>query len=211
MKKLIAMILALTMAFAMVACAKTEAPETIAPEVPEIEAPVDETPAEPEAPVEETPAEGEEEAPADEAPVGPGLVAPGGDVEMTAEQQELSDKITALTEGVTPEMATMVMPVPAENYNYQLFIDYIEGSNAVSSDAMMSAQAHSVVLLQLPEDADAEAVAEEIRTNMDPRKWICVEAEAADVLVSGQYVLLVMTNQADFDTISANFETVFGA
>lgn len=200
MKKLIAMILALAMAFAMVACAKTaepEVPET--PDVPEIEAPVEEPPAEEETPVEpEAPVE--EETPAEpEMP------------EVSPEEQDLTEKIEALTEGVTPEMMTMVMPLTEQDYNYNLFIDYIEGSTAVTSASPIGSIAHSVVLLHLPEDADAEAVAEEIRTNMDPRKWICVEAEAADVLVSGQYVLLAMTNQADFDTISANFETVFGA
>ena len=55
------------------------------------------------------------------------------------------------------------------------------------------------------------AVAADIEANMDPRKWICVEAEATMVKTSGQYVLMVMSSQEIVDAISANFDTVFGA
>ena len=79
------------------------------------------------------------------------------------------------------------------------------------ASAMIGSIAHSVVLLKLPEGADVAAVAADIEANMDPRKWICVEAEATMVKTSGQYVLMAMSSQATVDAISANFDTVFGA
>lgn len=197
MKKWIAILLSLTIALSLAACAKTPAETVENPpaedtqqpqETPEAEAPeTEELP-----PVELEP---EEETPAEQDPA----VA------------DLLEKLAALVDGVNSEMAVENVEIPADQYEYQLFIDYVEGSHAVTSMAMINAVAHSVCLLQLPEDTDAEAVAQEIEANMDPRKWICVEAEATAVRTSGQYVLLVMSDQASVDTVLANFDTVFGA
>ena len=201
MKKLIAMICALTLLLSLAACGKkNEQPQEPEQNDPVVETPVEEAPVE-EAPVEETPVEEPAvEEPAVEEP------------EMDPAYADLLDKLAQLTEGATPEeMMLMNVEVPADSYEYLLFIPYIEGSYAVVSEPMIGSIAHSVVLLQLPEDADAQAVAAEIETNMDPRKWICVEAEASWVKVSGQYVLMVMSSQEAADVIAANFDTVFGA
>lgn len=201
MKKLIAMICALTLLLSLAACGKkNEQPQEPEQNDPVVETPVEETPVE-EAPVEETPVEEPAvEEPAVEEP------------EMDPAYADLLDKLAQLTEGATPEeMMLMNAEVPADSYEYLLFIPYIEGSYAVVSEPMIGSIAHSVVLLQLPEDADAQAVAAEIETNMDPRKWICVEAESSWVKTSGQYVLMVMATQEAADVIAANFETVFGA
>lgn len=90
-------------------------------------------------------------------------------------------------------------------YSSYLFIDYIEGSEAMTSDAMVGSIAHSLVVLKLPEGSDASATAELIRANADPRKWICVEAEKVAVVSSGRYVMLVMSDTATVDAIVANF------
>ena len=201
MKKLIAMICALTLLLSLAACGKkNEQPQEPEQNDPVVETPVEETPVE-EAPVEETPVEEPAvEEPAVEEP------------EMDPAYADLLDKLAQLTEGATPEeMMLMNAEVPADSYEYLLFIPYIEGSYAVVSEPMIGSIAHSVVLLQLPEDADVQAVAAEIETNMDPRKWICVEAESSWVKTSGQYVLMVMSTQEAADVIAANFETVFGA
>ena len=201
MKKLIAMICALTLLLSLAACGKkNEQPQEPEQNDPVVETPVEETPVE-EAPVEETPVEEPAvEEPAVEEP------------EMDPAYADLLDKLAQLTEGATPEeMMLMNAEVPADSYEYLLFIPYIEGSYAVVSEPMIGSIAHSVVLLQLPEDADVQAVAAEIETNMDPRKWICVEAESSWVKTSGQYVLMVMSTQEAANVIAANFETVFGA
>ena len=205
MKKLLAILLCLTMIVSFAACGK-KAEEPQKPEETVTEPETPETPAEPEAPVEETPVEKPVEEPVEEPAETP-ETEEGDDA-----YAELLDKLAQLTEGATPEeMMLMNVEVPAENYEYTLFVPYIEGSKAVVSEPMIGSIAHSVALLQLPEDADAEAVAAEIEANMDPRKWICVEAEASWVKVSGQYVLMVMSSQEAADVIAANFDTVFGA
>ena len=44
---------------------------------------------------------------------------------------------------------------------------------------------------RLPEGADVKAVAADIEANMDPRKWICVEAESKVIKSNSHIVRLV--------------------
>lgn len=211
MKKLISLLLILTMAVSFAACAKTPAAEEPPAEEPSgTELPAGEEPTEEEAPS-ETPSAGEE--PAEPSPEETETPAEGEEPSETDPAvADLLDKLEQLVDGVEDEMMmTENVEIPADQYPYQLFIDYVEGSHAVTSAAMINTVPHSVCLLELPEDADAAAVAQEIEENLDPRKWICVEAEATAVKTSGQYVLLVMSDQASVDTILSNFETVFSA
>lgn len=158
-----------------------------------------EQPATPEAPVDGT------------ENTNPETPATDGETTVTPEEQEVLDTLQKLVAGAADDIMCDNIILPAEQYPYYLFIDYIDGSIAASASAMIGSIAHSVVLLKLPEDADVAAVAADIEANMDPRKWICVEAEATMVKTSGQYVLMVMSSQATVDAISANFDTVFGA
>ena len=158
-----------------------------------------EQPATPEAPVDGT------------ENTNPETPATDGETTVTPEEQEVLDTLQKLVAGAADDIMCDNTIITADQYPYYLFIDYIDGSIAASASAMIGSIAHSVVLLKLPEDADVAAVAADIEANMDPRKWICVEAEATMVKTSGQYVLMVMSSQATVDAISANFDTVFGA
>ena len=229
MKKIIAFILALTLVFSMAACASKPAEDTTENEtITDTEnAPETETDGETDAETDadaETDTDAEEPVDTDvdadqpatpEEPVSDGDAAGDttGDTaaELTAEEQEVLDTVQQLVAGAADEIMCDNIIISSDQYPYYLFIDYIEGSIAASSSAMIGSIPHSVVLLKLPEDADVAAVAAEIEENMDPRKWICVEAEATMVKTSGQYVLMVMSSQATVDAISANFDTVFGA
>lgn len=208
MKKSISLILILTLVLSLAACAKTPAQENEPGEEVEIvpEGPVDEGPSE-ENSGEENPSE---ENPSEENPGNPDET----ESQETEEENDpavadLLDKLEALVDGVNPEMDVENAEIPEDRYPDQLFIDYVEGARAVTSMAMINAVPHSVCLLQLPEDADAEAVAQEIEDNLDPAKWICAEAEATAVRTSGPYVLLVMSDQESVDTILKNFDEVF--
>lgn len=231
MKKIIAFILALTLVFSMAACASKPAEDTTEDEtitdtenVPETDTDADtdadaETDAETDADA-ETDTDAEEPVDTDvdaDQPATPEEPITNEDTtgdtaaELTAEEQEVLDTVQQLVAGAADEIMCDNIIISSDQYPYYLFIDYIEGSIAASSSAMIGSIPHSVVLLKLPEDADVAAVAAEIEENMDPRKWICVEAEATMVKTSGQYVLMVMSSQATVDAISANFDTVFGA
>ena len=238
MKKIIAMILALVMVVSMTACAKKPAEDTTTEdetvsdtttgtengadaETDDTTASEDDTTAddttEDDTTADDTTDVDPEQPATPEAPVdgtentNPETPATDGETTVTPEEQEVLDTLQKLVAGAADEIMCDNIILPAEQYPYYLFIDYIEGSIAASASAMIGSIAHSVVLLKLPEDADVAAVAADIEANMDPRKWICVEAEATMVKTSGQYVLMVMSSQATVDAISANFDTVFGA
>ncbi len=92
-----------------------------------------------------------------------------------------------------------------QSFPYVAFTDYIDGMEAVSSDAAINAIAHSVVLLRVPEGTDVQEIADDIEANADPRKWLCVEAEKVSVSTNGRLVLLVMSSEATTDAITENF------
>ncbi|MDO4749735.1 MAG: hypothetical protein Q4A39_02715, partial [Eubacteriales bacterium] len=98
------------------------------------------------------------------------------------------------------------MPLDEENFSFFAFIDPIEGAEGLVSEAMVGSIAHSVVLLALPDDVDAESVAQQMQANADPRKWICVEAEKVMTLTKGNLVLLIMSSVERADVIAANFQ-----
>ncbi len=241
MKKLIALLLVLTMALSLAACAKKPAEDTTEDETitdtettpedttedtaedttedategtEETQEPEAQEPADPDADVPATPDVDPETPATPEEPVDDGgaAVNPGDTAtELTAEEQEVLDTLSQLVAGAADDIMCDNVIIPADQYPYYLFIDYIDGSIAASASAMIGSIAHSVVLLKLPADADVATVAADIEANMDPRKWICVEAEATLVKTSGQYVLMAMSSQDIVDAISANFDTVFGA
>ena len=233
MKKIIAMILALVMVASMAACAKKPAEDTTTDdttisgdntqnegttedETAEDDTTADDT-AEDDTTADDTTDVDPEQPATPEAPVdgtentNPETPATDGETTVTPEEQEVLDTLQKLVAGAADDIMCDNTIITADQYPYYLFIDYIDGSIAASASAMIGSIAHSVVLLKLPEDADVAAVAADIEANMDPRKWICVEAEATMVKTSGQYVLMVMSSQATVDAISANFDTVFGA
>ena len=56
-------------------------------------------------------------------------------------------------------------------------------------EPMMGSQAFSLVLVRVADAADAASVAREMKANIDPRKWICVEA---DQIMAAGYADVVM-------------------
>ena len=123
------------------------------------------------------------------------------------DSMSLSDLVDSIIKDVENLPMSGNIDINEENFKSFLFIDYIDGAEALASESMMGAVAHSVVLLRLPDGSDVDAVATSIRENADPRKWICVGAEKTIVSVHGQTILLVMSSTASTDAISANFDS----
>lgn len=59
-------------------------------------------------------------------------------------------------------------------------------------EPMTGSQAFSLVLVRVAENADAKAVAQKMKDNIDPNKWICVRADEVKAAGYGDTVLLVM-------------------
>ena len=67
-------------------------------------------------------------------------------------------------------------------------------SEAAAYEPMMGSLAFSMVMVRLAEGADAKTVAESMKSGIDPRKWICVEADDLKVAGFGDVVMLIMVN-----------------
>ena len=122
-----------------------------------------------------------------------------------ADTRPLADIMAAITTGIGETPALMTMELDSESFSAFTFVDYVDGAEAFVSEPMMGSFAHSVVLIRLPEGTDANAFAASVRSNADPRKWICVEAEKVQVSVKGNIVLLAMSSASNVDVITSNF------
>jgi hypothetical protein len=104
----------------------------------------------------------------------------------------------------------MTMPLDEENFEFFAFAPYKAGYDAAVNEPMMGSFAHSVVMVKLPEGEDVAAFAKQMKDNADPRKWICVEAEVTSVVSSGNFVMLVMSNEINAKVILDNFALLAG-
>jgi len=104
----------------------------------------------------------------------------------------------------TPQVGNI--EITDENFKAYFFVDEPAGAKAIVSEAMIGSIAHSVGLVRVAEENDAAALAKEIEKNLNPRKWICVEAEKSVVLQKGDLVLYVMSFEDTAKQIAANFE-----
>lgn len=67
-------------------------------------------------------------------------------------------------------------------------------TEAAAFEPMMGSMAFSMVMVRTAEGADSKAVAETMKSGIDPRKWICVEADDVKVAGFGDVVMLIMVN-----------------
>ena len=74
----------------------------------------------------------------------------------------------------------------------ELIKDPSKIKEAVVSEPMIGAQAYSLVIAKVADGVDANAVANEMKSGIDPRKWICVEADDVKVTVKGDLICFCM-------------------
>ena len=110
--------------------------------------------------------------------------------------------------GVADLPMYQVTELTSENFEFFTFVPWADGYQAVTADSMIGSIAHSVVLVQVPEGADAADFAAQMEANANPGKWICVVAESVQTASSGNLALLVMSSQATADAIIANFNSL---
>ena len=113
----------------------------------------------------------------------------------------------------------MTMPVDLEDseaVKYNLGID--DASNvkeAAISEPKMGSQAYSLAVVRVKDAAESEKVAKEMMNGIDPRKWICVEADNLRAMTKGNLVLFFMVDSSFADTVTVDeieeaFTTVCG-
>ncbi|MGM9638434.1 MAG: DUF4358 domain-containing protein [Butyricicoccaceae bacterium] len=94
-------------------------------------------------------------------------------------------------------MRTMTMEINADNAAYYLGVDTLDFEEAMASEPMMLAQAHSVCLVRMKDGSDIQAAMDAMRAGVDPQKWICVGVDPENVRTAavGNLILLVLDNR----------------
>ena len=140
----------------------------------------------------------------------------GGDwewVDPTGNPDErLVALVTQLHENFEAEFVPMRfdMELTADNFERYLLIDYIAGVRGVISEAVINVHPHVVVLMEVEDGMDAEAIAAQIGAAADPTRWICVHAEAFDVVAHGNFIVFVMSWQDVVIGVLGNVPVVLG-
>lgn len=92
-------------------------------------------------------------------------------------------------------MSLTEMEVTEDMAEYYLGVADLDYKEALALEPMMSSVAFSVVLVRMNEGADIGAAVDAINSNVNPAKWICVEAENKSVSAKGDVIMLVMCNE----------------
>lgn len=191
MKKIIALLLALVMAVGLVACGE-KTPEKTEPDNTQTEtpAPEDTTPSEDVTTPEGS--EGTEDVTDPEG--GEDVTDPeGGEDVVMADTAVLLDELSKLVPMEFPTGITTINHTDLEELGAYTGLKENTGIVEVSvMESMLGSQAYSVVLVKLDGTVDATTVANDIKENVNPRKWICVEADDLNADVVGEYVIFAM-------------------
>ena len=94
------------------------------------------------------------------------------------------------------------------NLENDLGIKELNYEEATVSQPMIGSIPHSVVVIKLKDTEDAAKVAAEIKEKINPRKWVCVEAEQVYVENRGNTIIAVMADKATADKIIENFRNL---
>ena len=109
----------------------------------------------------------------------------------------LEEIMSSVYENLDDENKPMMLEnidINEENIEYYLGTADIEFEEAIASESMTGSIAHSVVLVRVKDNANIEDIKKKIEDNVDPRKWICVEAENVVVKSKGNLIILIMVN-----------------
>ncbi len=203
MKKMIALLLACIMVFAMVACASTSAPAEggVEAQKPEAGGAEDQMPAPAETPVEEPadePAEEPAGEPAEEPSDEPAESTQPAETPDEAQGGKLQGMLDSMLDGLDAEFLPYYgsYAVTKEDAPYVVGYEQMDTgfTDALAYGPFTGSTAFIMVLFELPDDADAEAFAADLSENADKIKWICVSADYADGVANGQYVMFLMAS-----------------
>lgn len=132
---------------------------------------------------------------------------------------DLSSIIDKIYENKPVDIAVETTAVDLTNADFLKYNTGLDSADKIKevsvSEAMMTSTAYSLVLIRVNDSTDAEEVAKAVKEGIDPRKWICVEADDLSVVAYGDVVMLVMVDSSLADSVTSRqivdaFKTVCG-
>ena len=129
-------------------------------------------------------------------------------LETTKDIIKMINSINKDNKNVLPELETMKIDVKnideVTSYTGLTSNDNIE--SIVVSVPMMTAQAYSVAVVKVKDNADVEKIKQEMLDNIDMRRWICVSAEQLYITNSGNLIFSVMADKDIAETVYNDFK-----
>lgn len=123
----------------------------------------------------------------------------------------LEDLMTKVYDNIADDEKPMMLSnitIDEENKEYYIGSKEVKIKEAIASESMTGSIAHSIVLLRLENTKDVENAKKLIKDNVNPRKWICVEAENVIVKNKGDLIIVIMTSNALSEKIESNFDNL---
>ena len=118
-------------------------------------------------------------------------------LQLDAELSELLDKMYAIN-GPDFDVETDTVDFDDEyavsSYTGLTMDDVKKLDAAIVSEPMMGSQAYSLVLVRLKDKADAADIAQKMADGINPRKWVCVEADELTVVSKDNIIMLFMAD-----------------
>ena len=128
------------------------------------------------------------------------LVSSGGNKGGGNTPKDINDIINTINKNnknVLPELETMKVDIKnideVNSYTGLKTNDGIE--SIVVSAPLITAQAYSVAVVKVKDNADVEKIKQEMLDNIDMRRWICVSAEQLYITNSGNVIFSVMADK----------------
>ena len=128
-----------------------------------------------------------------------------GERNVQGSLEEIMDKVYASIPEDQRPMMLMNVEVNKENVEMYLGTSDIEFEEALASESATGSIAHSVVLVRVKDNANVELIKEKIENSINPRKWICVEAEEVEVESKGNLIILIMSSEINAEKIETEF------
>ena len=119
--------------------------------------------------------------------------------------EELMTAVYSTIEDDEKPMMLTNIEITEENVEMYLGTTDIEFEEALASESATGSIAHSVILIRVKNGTNVEAIEEKIEDSINPRKWICVEAEEVEVESRGNLILVVMSTEKTDEKIVKEF------
>ena len=120
-----------------------------------------------------------------------------GNVETPKDINDMINTINKNNKSILPELETMKVDIKnideVTSYTGLKTNDGIE--SIVVSVPLITAQAYSVAIVKVKDNADVEKIKQEMLDNIDMGRWICVSAEQLYITNSGNVIFSVMADE----------------
>lgn len=143
-----------------------------------------------------------------------GFVTGCGKNNTKKEEKKLDLSVSEIVDKIYDGVDASEMPkvgnteITSENMAYYLGVEDLDIKEGIASEAMIGSIAHSVVVVKVSDGVDIKQAKKDIKEKVNPRKWICVEAETVIVDSRDDVIILIMTNNDLATKVQANFKNL---